>query len=338
MTRFREIFEGLNAQFAPKHVKTRRQAGRDMSYITARTAMNRLDEVVGPENWWDEYDADDKSVVCKLSVRLPDGTTITKWDVGGHAGMQDEGDDEKSGWSDAFKRAAVKFGVGRYLYGDDIPRFAACEPSANGSRPATVVEEREVAPREAERPKPSPPPPPKPSVIDRSRDGKFDERDPTTGKSLFVWLKHMEETKGFELIKPLNAWAKSQKWPGKMVEWNREQVDEAVAYAKKIISQAAPRPPQTTTGRADPIGENERLIGDELIRFKKGMQDSFGTNWGKVVRSIVSQAAQVGICPFVLGRESTLDKDTLCNIACLVELWWPEQFLEFGSVALAELS
>ena len=125
MTSYPELFNELLAPFEPASVKSRKQAGRELRYITARTAMNRLDEAVGPENWWDEYEQSERSVVCKLTLRLPDGKLLTKVDVGGHAGMQDEGDDEKSGFSDAFKRAAAKFGVGRYLYNDGVPALKA---------------------------------------------------------------------------------------------------------------------------------------------------------------------------------------------------------------------
>jgi hypothetical protein len=41
---------------------------------------------------------------------------ITKMDVGGPSEQPDEGDRRKAAFSDALKRAAVKFGVGRYLY------------------------------------------------------------------------------------------------------------------------------------------------------------------------------------------------------------------------------
>lgn len=123
MTKFPQLFESLCAPFSQSEVKYRKQAGRELAYITARTAMNRLDEVLGPECWSDEYIPHEKSVMCRLTITLPDGTTLTKCDSGGYAGMQDEGDDEKSGYSDAFKRACVKFGVGRHLYGDGIPRF-----------------------------------------------------------------------------------------------------------------------------------------------------------------------------------------------------------------------
>lgn len=130
MTEYPELFADLAAPFASHEVKTRSQANRQFRYITARTAMNRLDEVVGPENWWDDYVPNDESVLCRLSIRLPDGRVVTKTDAGGHAGMSDTADDEKSAYSDAFKRAAAKFGVGRYLYGDGAPRFRV--PGANG--------------------------------------------------------------------------------------------------------------------------------------------------------------------------------------------------------------
>lgn len=122
-TRFPELWNALAAEFHPGDVKTLRKAGRDIPYITARTAMNRLDDVLGPESWWDEYLPLEHSVVCKLTVRLPDGSTVTKCDAGGYAGMSDQGDDDKSGFSDSFKRAAAKFGIARYLYGDGVPRY-----------------------------------------------------------------------------------------------------------------------------------------------------------------------------------------------------------------------
>jgi hypothetical protein len=114
MTQFPDLFAALAAPFESHEVKTRAaQGGRQLQYITARTAMNRLDSVLGPENWWDRYTPLENSVICELTVRLPDGSTVTKCDAGGYAGMVDQGDDDKSGFSDSFKRAAAKFGVAR---------------------------------------------------------------------------------------------------------------------------------------------------------------------------------------------------------------------------------
>lgn len=139
MTQYAQLFTALSAPFGRNEIKTRPQGGRQLQYITARTVMNRLDEVLGPESWWDEYQPLEHSVICRLTIRLPDGITLTKSDAGGNAGMSDTGDDEKSGFSDAFKRAAVKFGIGRHLYGDGVATFkAAPEPAkaTNGNPPA----------------------------------------------------------------------------------------------------------------------------------------------------------------------------------------------------------
>src|SRR3954467_3467543 len=135
MTQHPDLFAALAAPFESHEVKVRSQSGRQLHYITARTAMNRLDNVLGPENWWDEYVPSENSVLCRLTIRLPDGSTLTKCDAGGYAGMADSGDDDKSGYSDGFKRAAVKFGVARYLYRDGVPTFVqerapAAEPAA----------------------------------------------------------------------------------------------------------------------------------------------------------------------------------------------------------------
>lgn len=120
---FDDIFVGLALPFEGDEVRVRTQAGREMLYITARTAANRLDDVLGPANWWDKYIPMEKAVVCELTIRLADGTTVTKSDAGAYSDMPDEGDGEKAGFSDAFKRAAAKFGVGRHLYGDGVPEF-----------------------------------------------------------------------------------------------------------------------------------------------------------------------------------------------------------------------
>ena len=125
MTQHPELFAALAAPFDTSELKLRTQAGRQMPYVTARTIMNRLDEVLGPENWWDDFVPLEHSVICRLTIRLPDGKILTKCDAGGYAGLADPGDDDKSGFADAFKRTAVKFGVGRYLYRDGVPRFSS---------------------------------------------------------------------------------------------------------------------------------------------------------------------------------------------------------------------
>jgi hypothetical protein len=122
-----DIWRRLAAPFDLSEIKHRPQGKIQLTYVTARTVMNRLDEVLGPPNWWDSYLPMENSVLCTLTLKLLDGTTVSKQDAGGYAGMSDQGDDDKSGYSDSFKRAAVKFGVGRYLYRDGIPKNLTTE-------------------------------------------------------------------------------------------------------------------------------------------------------------------------------------------------------------------
>lgn len=125
-TIFPEIWNALSAPFTKEQIKTRPGSrGMQLQYITARTAMNRLDEVLGPENWEDEFGETKDGLSCRITVTLPDGRRVTKMDGGGFADMPQEDDTEKSAFSDAFKRAAVKFGVARYLYHDGIPTHHA---------------------------------------------------------------------------------------------------------------------------------------------------------------------------------------------------------------------
>lgn len=86
-----------------------------MAYLTSRAVMNRLDDVVGPENWRDEYSAGPQGgIMCGISIYTENGW-VTKYDVGENSDFEPV----KGGFADAFKRAAVKWGIGRYLYNLD---------------------------------------------------------------------------------------------------------------------------------------------------------------------------------------------------------------------------
>ncbi len=87
-----------------------------LAYITNRAIMQRLDEVVGPENWKNEYSTGplNKGVMCAISIRI-EGEWVMKWD----GADQTDIEAVKGGLSDAMKRAGVQWGIGRYLYNLD---------------------------------------------------------------------------------------------------------------------------------------------------------------------------------------------------------------------------
>lgn len=78
-----------------------------LAYVDARDVMKRFDDVCG-DYWQVEYPFDG---CCRIGVKIGDEWI---WRSNGAGETQVEG--EKGKFSDAFKRAAVLWGVGRYLY------------------------------------------------------------------------------------------------------------------------------------------------------------------------------------------------------------------------------
>ncbi|HEX8320134.1 Rad52/Rad22 family DNA repair protein [Longimicrobium sp.] len=114
-------FKALQDFFEPDAIEWRVQTAGEKNgrvwaicvpYVTNRAIQARLDNVVGPENWRNEFaPGPDGGVVCGLSVRVG-GEWVTKYD--GAENTDVEG--VKGGLSGAMKRAAVQWGIGRYLY------------------------------------------------------------------------------------------------------------------------------------------------------------------------------------------------------------------------------
>ena len=107
--------------------------GMALAYIDARDVMDRLDHVCGPD-WQDKYEAmPDGSYCCSIGIKI-DGEW--RWRSDGALMLTDsEKNDakemaQKGSYSDAFKRAAVKWGIGRYLYNLDSP-WVKIEPRGN---------------------------------------------------------------------------------------------------------------------------------------------------------------------------------------------------------------
>jgi hypothetical protein len=82
-----------------------------VAYIDSRDVQNRLDEVLGIDGWQSQHYGEVGKLFCKLSIKL-NGEWISKTD----AGMDSNVAADKGAASDSFKRAAVMFGVGRYVY------------------------------------------------------------------------------------------------------------------------------------------------------------------------------------------------------------------------------
>lgn len=88
--------------------------GIALAYVTNRAIQNRLDNVFGAFGWKNEFaEWKGKSQICGISVWDEDKKEwVTKYDGADDSNM----DGTKGGLSDAMKRAAYQWGIGRYLY------------------------------------------------------------------------------------------------------------------------------------------------------------------------------------------------------------------------------
>jgi len=115
----KEMLDKLKEPFDAKQVHWRvgamtkdKSKGIALAYIDARDVMKRLDDVIGALKWQDSYhETHSGRIICNLDLCI-DKEWISKSDGAGATDVEGA----KGAISDAFKRAAVKWGPGRYLY------------------------------------------------------------------------------------------------------------------------------------------------------------------------------------------------------------------------------
>jgi hypothetical protein len=134
------IYERLAAEFPRDAIHWRSQkltqSGNKalaLAYLDARDVQDRLDQVCTPAGWRNTVYETPKGRVLSTIEILIDGQWVGKCDGAGDTAVEGE----KGGISDAFKRSAVLWGIGRYLY--RLPAvWAPCEsrehPQGSGKR------------------------------------------------------------------------------------------------------------------------------------------------------------------------------------------------------------
>lgn len=122
---FTETITKLTAPFSWKDIEWRLgrvlpgndMMGTALPFVTNRAIQTRLDSIFGPFGWRNEYQQwRGASQLCGISIYVErengKGEWVTKWD-----GAEDTHVEPiKGGLSDSMKRAAVQWGIGRYLY------------------------------------------------------------------------------------------------------------------------------------------------------------------------------------------------------------------------------
>lgn len=82
-----------------------------VAYIDARDCMDILDKVCSPENWQSIFYEANGLLFCKVGIFAKE-----QWVWKSDTGSESKVEKDKGHVSDAFKRACVEWGIGRFLY------------------------------------------------------------------------------------------------------------------------------------------------------------------------------------------------------------------------------
>jgi hypothetical protein len=141
----KQLLEPMPVQWRVQSYSKHKPNAQCVAYVDARDVMHRLDEVCGPENWQSDFKEVNGQIYGGIGIRTEYGvaslkteTWVWKWDTGSESNVEKE----KGQASDAFKRAAVKWGIGRFLY--DLPiRFVDTDgPLSDTHKYPHVIDEQ----------------------------------------------------------------------------------------------------------------------------------------------------------------------------------------------------
>lgn len=130
-----KLAEPMDYQWRVQSFSKSKAQASCVAYIDARDVEDRLDKVVGPNNWKDDYKIVGNKFMAGIAINI-NGDWVFKWDTG----IESKVEKEKGEVSDAFKRAAVKWGIGRFLYNLNVQYVDANEVKTNNNYPYVVDE------------------------------------------------------------------------------------------------------------------------------------------------------------------------------------------------------
>ncbi len=129
----KELQKKLDYKWRVQSFSKNKPMAQCVAYVDSRDVQNLLDEVCWPENWQDKYYQVKDTMLCSIGIKIGE-EWVWKTDGG------TETDIEGAKWelSDSFKRAAVKWGIGRFLYDMPINFVDANEVKTQSNYPYCV--------------------------------------------------------------------------------------------------------------------------------------------------------------------------------------------------------
>lgn len=228
----------LRAPFPPDRISWRvgsttkdKSKGMALAYIDARDVQDRLDEVCGVENWQNRYPHANGKTVCEVGIRFTvkdrndtSPLVMTEWVWKSDGAGDSDVEAEKGALSDAFKRAAVKWGIGRYLYDLDSPWVELDTYEKNGQVYVKGIKQGEYA-----------------KLKKLLAGEKHADEDVAAGARNWV-DKQKDLIIGFSEMNHLTAWLKKNATGGKLEgNWDRptpsSPLDKLLKFDAKLFNE-----------------------------------------------------------------------------------------------------
>lgn len=117
-----------------------------VAYIDARDVQDVLDKVCGQDGWQARYSEHKGNLFCSIGI-FSDDFAEAEWVWKEDCGTESNVEKQKGEASDAFKRAGVMWGIGRFLYSKKIVKIPVekdnngkYQPFENGKRVYDITE------------------------------------------------------------------------------------------------------------------------------------------------------------------------------------------------------
>lgn len=211
------------------------------AYVTNRAIMQRLDEVCGPENWRNEFSAPPNAApasaaLCTIYIKI-DGEWVGKSDGADNSDMEST----KGGLSDSMKRAAVQWGIGRYLYDLEEGWVEVLDSKGKDTRYQPANDKKSI-PQFHWRP------PQLPGWALPKNTPPESKKSETPGKPIVDQLKETGKlTTGDQIPPPKELTAAQQQvidsWANWLLSINKAGFEDAVASAKASLADKKLKPP-----------------------------------------------------------------------------------------------
>lgn len=108
-----------------------------VAYVDARDVQDVLDNVCGQDGWQCKYEEHKGNLFCSIGIDINEGNK-QGWVWKSDCGTESNVEKQKGEASDAFKRAAVMWGIGRFLYAKDIVYLKSNEKKTNSNYPYAI--------------------------------------------------------------------------------------------------------------------------------------------------------------------------------------------------------